>query len=64
MADRSGLQYMLTLVGGSLEYVRQLSPQWRPGTVTHHHGEPDHQAYLERPLLEAQAALLRRLERD
>jgi hypothetical protein len=64
MADRAGLQYMLTLVGGSLEYIRQLSPQWRPGTVTHHHGEPDHQAYLERPLLEAQAALRRRLERN
>jgi hypothetical protein len=62
MADRPGLQYMLTLVGGSLEYIRQLSPQWRPGTVTHHHGEPDHQVYLERPLLEAQAALRSRLK--
>ena len=61
MADRSGLQYMLTLVGGSLDYIRSLSPQWRPGTVTHHHGEPDHQAYLERPLLEAQSALRARL---
>jgi hypothetical protein len=61
MADQAGLQYMLTLVGGSLEYIRQMSPQWRPGRVTHHHGEADHQAYLQRPLLEAQAALRARL---
>jgi hypothetical protein len=61
MADEAGLQYMLTLVGGSLEYIRRLSPQRRPGTVTHHHGEPDHRAFLERPFLEAQAALRSRL---
>lgn len=60
-ADASGLHYMLTLVGGSLEYIRQMSPQWRTERVTHHHGEADHRAYLERPLLEAQAALRARL---
>ncbi|MDQ6672685.1 MAG: CehA/McbA family metallohydrolase [Chloroflexota bacterium] len=61
MAERAGLEYMLTLVGGSLEYVRQLSPRRQSGTVTHHHGEADHQAYLQRPFLEAQAALRARL---
>src|SRR5207244_1794600 len=61
MADQAGLQYMLTLVGGSLEYIRHLSPQWPSGKVTHHHGEPDHQAFLERPFREAQAALRARL---
>jgi len=61
MADPAGLQYMLTLVGGSLDYIRHLSPQRRPGTVTHHHGEADHQAYLERPFREAQARLRARL---
>jgi hypothetical protein len=61
MADQAGLRYMLTLVGGGLEYIRGLSPQRRPGTVTHHHGEPDHRAFLERPFLEAQAALRSRL---
>ena len=60
-ADAASLQYMLTLVGGSLEYVRQRAPRWRPDRVTHHHGEADHQAYLERPLLEAHAALRARL---
>jgi len=29
--------------------------------VTHHHGEADHQAYLERPFLEAEALLRARL---
>jgi hypothetical protein len=62
LVDEAGLQYMLTLVGGSLEYIRQLSPRRRPGTVTHHHGEADHGAYLERPFLEAQAALRARLQ--
>ena len=61
MADTDGLQYMLTLVGGSLEYIRHLSPQWPSANVTHHHGEPDHQAFLERPFREAQDALRARL---
>jgi hypothetical protein len=61
MADPAGLQYMLTLVGGSLDYIRNTSSQRRPGTVTHHHGEPDHQVFLERPFLEALAALRARL---
>jgi hypothetical protein len=61
MADQAGLQYMLTLVGGSLEYIRQMSPQRPAGTVSHQHGQPDHLGYLERPFLEAQAALRARL---
>ncbi|HEY3079557.1 MAG TPA: CehA/McbA family metallohydrolase [Chloroflexota bacterium] len=63
MADPAGLQYMLTLVEGSLQYIRELSPRRRPGTALQHHGEPDHQAYLERPFLEAREALHRRLHR-
>jgi hypothetical protein len=54
-------QYMLTLIDGSLTYIRELSPRDQPGTVTHHHGEEDHQAYLERPFLEAQAAIHQRM---
>ncbi|HZO86788.1 MAG TPA: CehA/McbA family metallohydrolase [Chthonomonadaceae bacterium] len=53
--------YMLTLLDGSLQYIRQRAPQWRPGTVTHHHGEHDHQAFLERPFQEAIAALHQKL---
>ena len=61
--DEAIAQYMLTLIDGSLTYIRQVSGQWKPGMVTHHHGEANHQAFLERPFLEAQAALYKRMER-
>jgi hypothetical protein len=61
LADPATLRYMLTLVEGSLAYIRELSHQHAPGTVTHHHGEDHHLGYLERPFLEAQAALEGRL---
>ena len=53
--------YMLTLTEGTLTYIRDHSPHYRPGTTTHHHGEPDHRAYLERPFTEALRALDDRL---
>ncbi len=59
--DQETTQYMLTLIDGSLTYIRELSPRDQPGTVTHHHGEEDHEAYLERPFLEARAAIHRRM---
>jgi hypothetical protein len=62
--DVEGLRYMLTLVSGSLEYVRHTATWDRVGAVTHHHGEPDHLAYLERPFREAIAALRARLGAD
>ncbi|MGN6672572.1 MAG: CehA/McbA family metallohydrolase, partial [Thermomicrobiales bacterium] len=54
-------RYMLTLIDGSLTYIRNQSRQYPPGTVTHHHGEADHQSYLERPFQEAMEAIHRRL---
>ena len=54
-------QYMLTLIDGSLSYIRELAPRYESGTVTHHHGQADHGAYLERPFLEAQTAIHRKL---
>ena len=63
MADRDGLQYMLTLVEGGLAYVRDMAPRRPPERVLHHHGETDHQAFLQRPFLEALAALRDRLQR-
>jgi hypothetical protein len=54
-------QYMLTLIDGALTYIRDHCPRYRPGTVTHHHGEADHQAYLERPFHQARAAIHRRM---
>jgi hypothetical protein len=61
LADPAGLSYMLTLVDGALQYVRGLAPRRRPGTALHHHGEPDHQAFLERPFHQAVEALHKRM---
>jgi hypothetical protein len=33
------------------------------GNITHHHGEDDHMAYLERPFIEAQDAVHERMRR-
>ncbi|MBI2502296.1 MAG: CehA/McbA family metallohydrolase [Candidatus Latescibacteria bacterium] len=63
MFDQETAQYMLTLVDGCLSYIRQGSRQHPPGKATHHHGEEDHQAYLERPFIEAREAIHRRLHR-
>jgi hypothetical protein len=52
---------MLTLVEGGLAYVRDMAPLRSADRVLHHHGEADHHAFLERPFLEAQAALHARL---
>lgn len=51
----------LTLLDGSVQYIRKHAPQWHPGTVTHHHGEADHLAFLERPFQEAIAAVHKKL---
>jgi len=61
LADPATAHYMLTLIEGNLAYIRDLSRQHAPGTVTHHHGEDDHLAYLERPFQEAMEALHHRL---
>jgi hypothetical protein len=55
------MQYMLTLINGSLQYIRRRAPQWRPGTTTHHHGTDDHQAFLEQPFHEAFAAIHKKM---
>ena len=62
MFDEGQARYMLTLIEGSLTYVREVAPTHRPGTATHHHGEDDHIAYLQRPFLQAQEAVQRRLD--
>ncbi len=57
MYDRAVAEYMRTMVEGDLSYIRESAGIRPPGSVTHHHGETDHQAYLERPFHEALAAL-------
>jgi hypothetical protein len=61
MFDRSAAEYMLTLIDGSVQYIRHQAQHHKPGTVTHHHGEHDHLAYLERPFNEAAAAIHKRM---
>jgi hypothetical protein len=59
--DPEGAQYMLTLLHGGLDYMRQRAPQHPQGTVTHHHSHRDHQEFLEEPFQQAIAAVHRRM---
>ena len=63
MYDPATFQYMLTLIEGDLAYIRETSAQHMHGNVTHHHGEDDHIAYLERPFIEARKAIHGRMHR-
>ena len=63
MFDQDTATYMLTLVDGCIEYIRNTSRQHEKGTATHHHGEADHEAYLERPFVEAREAIHRRMHK-
>jgi hypothetical protein len=63
LLDPEAARHMLTLYEGMLTYIRKSALQHPPGTITHHHGEHDHQAYLERPYLQARDAVQRRLDR-
>jgi hypothetical protein len=61
MFDKPAAQYMLTLLEGGLDYVRHTAPHQPAEHTTHHHGEQDHLAYLERPFHEGIAALHKRM---
>ena len=63
MFDEATARHMLSVIDGSMRYIEAGSLQHRHGTVTHHHGEDDHIAYLKRPFLEAQATVEERLRR-
>jgi hypothetical protein len=52
---------MLTLIEGTLSYIRQHSAQYPDRLTTHHHGSPDHHAYLGRPFLETRERIHRRM---
>jgi hypothetical protein len=53
MFDAEHAAYMQAVIEGTLAYVRERSTQYPAHLVSHHHGEADHIAYLERPFLEA-----------
>ena len=61
MFDERVARYMQTMIEGDLTYVREMSGQHHHTHTTHHHGESDHIAYLERPLLEALRVVEERL---
>jgi len=61
MFDMDTANYMLTLLHGGIEYIRTRSVQWRPETVTHHHGRKDHLEFLEEPFQQAVAAVHKRM---
>jgi hypothetical protein len=57
MTDPEGVRYMRTLVEGAREYVRHTAVRRSDQLTTHHHGEANHLAWLERPFAEALRAL-------
>ena len=61
MFDKQTAEYMLTLVDANLHYIRDHAAHHEQDSVTHHHGQDDHIAYLEEPFHEAAAAIHRRM---
>lgn len=61
MFDQRVAGNILTSIEGSLAYIRENTRQHPPSLVTHHHGEDDHAAYLERPFIEARNAVHARM---
>src|SRR5271165_5282463 len=57
MTDPEGTRYIRTLVEGAREYVRHTAVRRSDQFTTHHHGEGNHLAWLERPFVEALRAL-------
>jgi hypothetical protein len=57
MTDPEGISYIRTLVEGTREYVRSTAVRRPDRSTTHHHGQADHLAWLERPFNEALRAL-------
>ena len=60
MADPAGLHYIRTVVEGARDYVRHTAIRRPDELTTHHHGEANHLAWLERPFTEALQSLDRR----
>ena len=60
MFDAQVAAYMQTLLEGSLAHIRERTRHDDPQLITHHHGETDHMAFLERPFREALDAIKRR----
>jgi hypothetical protein len=62
--DQNTAEYMLTLIDGGLAYIHDTAVHHLAGTVTYHHAEDDHLAYLTRPFNQAREAIHRRLHQE
>ncbi len=63
LVDGETINYMLTLIDGSLTHIRGGTLQFPPGSTTHWHGRDDHLRVLEEPFLQAREELHRLLHR-
>ena len=59
--DASQARAMQALIEGGLERIRHHAVRYPRDHITHHHGEADHRAFLERPFLEALGRVTERL---
>jgi hypothetical protein len=57
MTDTDGIRYIRTIVEGARDYVRHAAVRRSDQVTTHHHGEANHLAWLQRPFDEALRAL-------
>ena len=60
--DAGHARYMEAVIEGSMAYIRERATRHPEGRVSHHHGEADHAAYLQRPFLEALELIRERLD--
>lgn len=63
MFDAGTANYMLTLLHAGIDYLHKRSPQYQPGTVTHHHGSDEHLKFLEEPFQQAIKAVHERMHK-
>jgi hypothetical protein len=61
MFDAAQARTMRATIEGGIEHMRRWSRMYPEDRITHHHGERDHQAFLERPFHEALRKVAERL---
>jgi hypothetical protein len=59
--DAEHARAMQALIEGGLQRIRRHAVMYPGDRISHHHGEKDHTAFLERPFLEALARVTQRL---
>ncbi|MGN6795035.1 MAG: CehA/McbA family metallohydrolase [Streptosporangiaceae bacterium] len=59
--DADHARSMLALIEGGMQRIRQVAVSYPEDRISHHHGEPDHRAFLERPFEEALQRVRERL---